>query len=344
MEEKKEEPSPHLKGVSGIQNMGNTCYSNATLQMLRNVLEWTSYCLHVSLPEKNTTSKRVFSAYQDVLQSLWSAYYPAYVRPLGFLSEVKQAVQNTPYEMFGMPIQNDSHEYLVYLLDQFHEAIKKEVPFESCIISSNATPYEKMRILAENGWNRFYSKNQSEVVRLFFGMIRKTIECTGCHSVSYQWEVFNTLKIPCEGTTFYDWIKREVNEESTIEGYQCDACHGKHTATLQSHLWKMPPHLFITLRRFQYDGTKNMSPCPYDGQPLSFDTFYAKESDDPYRQRFYEVRSVVDHHGMHNGGHYTTQYSHGMTNQWWWVDDIQSVGIPSIRMSPSNYVFYFRRV
>jgi ubiquitin C-terminal hydrolase len=350
MEEKKEEQNPHLKGVSGIQNMGNTCYCNATLQMLRSVPEWTAYCLGtpfdtiLSHLSNETPSKKIMIAYQDVLKSIWSAYYPAYVRPIGFLSEVKQAVQNTPYEMFGMPVQNDSHEYLVYLLDQFHEALKKQVPFEPCVLAPHASPTDRMRCLAENGWNRFYSKNQSEIVRLFFGMIRKTIECTVCHTPSYQWEVFNTLKIPCEGQTFYDWIRKEVNEEFTLDEYQCDHCHKKQQAVIQSHLWRMPSHLFITLRRFHHDGTKNMIHCPYDGSPLSFEPFYAKESDDPYRQRMYEVRSVVDHHGMHSGGHYTAQYCHLLTNQWWWVDDIQSAGIPSLRASSSNYLFYFRRV
>ena len=33
------------KGVVGIQNMGNTCYCNSTLQLLRACPEWSAYCV-----------------------------------------------------------------------------------------------------------------------------------------------------------------------------------------------------------------------------------------------------------------------------------------------------------
>lgn len=341
---------PLLKGVVGIQNLGNTCYCNTTLQLIRASPEWDSYCLtenfeenlsHVSNDEPN---KRILLAYQDILRALWSAYKPAYIRPLGFISEVRKAVQNTPYEMFGMPVQNDSHEYLVYLLDHFHEALKQTVEWSESPLAPNATPLEKMRILAENGWNRFASKNSSEVVRLFFGMMRKTIHCTNCTNNTYQWEVFNSLKVPCNGKTFTEWIRNEVNEQTEIEDYKCDNCKGKYLAKISSHLWRLPQQLFVTLRRFHFNGQKNMSPCLYNGSPISFSEFYADESDDPFRNELYELRAVSDHHGSHLGGHYTAQFKHPITGQWWIFDDEQSRSMEQPIFSPSNYIFFFRRI
>ena len=168
IEEPKKDPS--LKGVVGIQNMGNTCYCNSTLQLIRACPEWNAYCLTQNfieqlknVPEENTY-KRILLAYQDILKSLWSAYKPAYVRPSGFISEVRKAVKGTVYEMFGVPIPNDSHEYLVYLLDSFHEAIKTEIPYVEVSLDSAKSENEKMILRAENGWNKFVSKNNSEVV------------------------------------------------------------------------------------------------------------------------------------------------------------------------------------
>ncbi len=190
-EETKKDTS--LKGVVGIQNMGNTCYCNTTLQLIRACPEWNAFCITNNFTEQlkhipeNNTYKRILLAYQDILKSLWSAYKPAYVRPLGFISEVKKAVKDTVYEMFGRPIPNDSHEYLVYLLDCFHEALKTEHNYSEKQIPEGVSETEKMRIMAENGWNRFVSKNNSEVVKLFFGMMRKTVTCTHCNNNSYQW-------------------------------------------------------------------------------------------------------------------------------------------------------------
>jgi ubiquitin C-terminal hydrolase len=340
---------PSLKGVVGIQNMGNTCYSNSTLQLLRASPEWNAFCLTQNfverlehLPEENTY-KRVLLAYQDILKSLWSAHKPAYVRPLGFISEVRKAVQGTVYEMFGIPIPNDSHEYLVYLLDSFHEAMKTQEPsYVEKPIQEDATKHEKMIIMAENGWNRFVSKQSSEVVHLFFGMIRKTIQCTNCQNNSYQWEVFNSLKIPCEGETFHDWIRNEV-KESEIEDYQCEKCKGRHLAKIASHLWKLPHSLFVTLRRFHFNGSKNMTNCPYQGENLSFSEFFADESNDPSRYWSYELRGVSDHHGTHMGGHYTAQFKHPITGEWWWMDDENAKKLEQAEFSSSNYIFFFRK-
>ena len=339
-----------LKGVVGIQNMGNTCYCNSTLQLLRACSEWDAYCLQQNFSEQlqhlpeSDANKRVLLAYQDILRSLWSAYQPAYVRPLGFISEVCKAVKGTVYESFGMPVPNDSHEYLVYLLDHFHEAIRTTVPYVEKTVSVVATPVERMRILAENGWNRFLANHSSPVVQLFFGMMRKTVRCTNCENKTYQWEVFNSLKVPCEGATFMEWIQKEVNEQSEIEGYQCDHCHGRHTAQKSSHLWKLPDNLFITLHRFQYNGHKNMTACPYQGDQLSFQSFFAEESEGAQQAWNYEIRGVSDHHGSHLGGHYTAQFKHPITQEWWWFDDERARPLANPQFSATNYIFFFKKL
>jgi ubiquitin C-terminal hydrolase len=245
--------------------------------------------------------------------------------------------------MFGLPVQNDSHEYLVYLLDHFHEAMRQEAPWTPLPLSSDLPPEQNMRRQAHNGWYSYLSKNMSPIVYLFFGMMRKTVECQTCHTKTYQWEVFNSLKIPCEGTTFLEWIQREASERSEIEGYRCETCKDKRTATLSSHLWQLPHHLFITLRRFQYNGQKNMIPCPYRGEPLSFDPFFAPESNHESRSMIYEVRGISDHHGSHGGGHYSAQFMHPLTGEWWNMDDQTTQPLSVPRFSASNYIFYFRR-
>lgn len=344
-----------LKGVVGIQNMGNTCYCNSTLQLIRACPEWNAFCLTQNfieqlknIPEDNAP-KRILLAYQDILKSVWSAYKPAYVRPLGFISEVRKAVKGTVYEMFGIPVPNDSHEYLVYLLDKFHEAIKTETIYTEIICDDSANNTEKMRIMAENGWNTYLSKNKSEIVDRFFGMMRKTIHCTRCKNNTYQWEVFNSLKIPCEGSTFQQWIKNEV-VDSEIEGYECENCKKlaqdstvRHTAKLYTHIWKLPHSLFITLRRFNYDGQKNMTVCPYNGGSMNFTEFFAEESADSSRNWTYELRGVSDHHGSHIGGHYTAQFKHPVSNEWWLIDDETTYKQDRAMVGASNYIFYFRR-
>lgn len=334
-----------LKGVVGIQNMGNTCYCNSTLQLLRACPEWNAFCITENFKEKlsdNNTNKKILLAYQDIIKSLWSASKPAYVRPLGFINEVQKAVKGTVYEMFGKPIPNDSHEYLVYLLDNFHEALKSEGEFQEEKIDESLDEVQKMIMMANMGWTRFASKNNSKVLEIFFGMIRKTIHCTNCKNNSYQWEVFNSLKIPCEGISFLDWIQNEL-KESEIEDYNCEKCKNKYLAKIYSHIWKLPSSLFITLRRFNFDGRKNMLKCPYNGENMSFENFFADESNDSSRKWTYEIRGISDHHGSHMGGHYTAQFKHPISKEWWLFDDETSHKLENPLFSTSNYIFFFKK-
>jgi ubiquitin C-terminal hydrolase len=234
------------------------------------------------------------------------------------------------------------------LLDCFHEAIKTEFPYIEKDIPNFSSDAEKMNIMAENGWNKYLSKNNSEVVNRFFGMMRKTLHCTNCKNDSYQWEVFNSLKIPCEGQTFKDWIQNEV-KDSEVEGRQCENCtkltpgDDRHLAKIYTHIWKLPHSLFLTLRRFNWDGKKNMSVCPYEGEDISFTDFFAKESNDPSKLWKYELRGVSDHHGSHMGGHYTAQFKHPISGEWWRIDDETAMKQDRAQFSASNYIFFFRK-
>jgi ubiquitin carboxyl-terminal hydrolase 2/21 len=342
-----EEQNVSLKGVVGIQNMGNTCYCNSTLQLLRASNDWNIFCItqdfttQLQYLSDGDPNKLILLAYQDILKALWSAYKPAYVRPVGFISEVRKAVNGTVYESFGFPVPNDSHEYLVYLLDHFHEAIKTDEEHKQIEIPADIDRHQRMQIMAINAWNNFLSKNSSEIVRCFFGMMRKTVVCFNCKNATYQWELFNSIKIPCEGHTIQEWIGKEVNEVTDIEAYRCDNCHGRHPAKKYSHLWKLPSNLFVTIHRFNFNGHKNMTTCPYNGSNLSFTEFYAEESDDVFRFRNFELRAISDHHGTHMGGHYTAQFKHPISQEWWWFDDESTRPMAEPQFSASNYIFLF---
>ena len=291
------------QGVTGIQNVGNTCYAAATLQLLRACTEWDYYCMKdakTSVPP-STSSQRILAAYQDINRSLWSAYTPAYVRPLGFFHEIREAVRGTVYDSFAQPIPQDAHEFLVYLLDQFHQA----------------------RMISK-------TPEQSPLMDLFFGTTRKTVTCGHCRHITHREEIFNVLSVPCKGATFAEWMAGTSVEEA-IEGFACDACHGRHPAVIRTVLHTLPPNLFVALQRFEPSGSKNMVACPYDGMPFMINGI-------PY-----EVRGVIDHHGSHRGGHYTAQWKHPFSQEWWWFDDEKARALQMPTFGASTYVMLLKR-
>lgn len=316
------------KGIVGIQNMGNTCYANSTIQILRACPEWSAFVLTSEFGKAGTPVPKptsILLAYQDIIKSLWSAARPAYVRPLGFFSVIQEAVRGSVYESFGRREPNDCHEYLVYLLDNFHEALRTD---------SSKDPFTADL------------KPNSPVVDLFFGLIRKTVCCEACGTKSTRFEPFNVFKIPCDGgATFLDWATAEL-ADSAVDDYDCVACRPtRRRATIESRLWRLPQALFVSLRRFQPNGMKIMSPVPYDGAPVTFTELFAADSPDPSRDWKYEVRAVADHHGNHMGGHYSAQFCHPATRQFWLIDDERSTPLPAGPVfGRSTYVVFFRRI
>jgi ubiquitin C-terminal hydrolase len=341
--------NPSLRGIVGLQNMGNTCYANSTIQLIRCAPEISALVVDEALSSniRDTSSGpgKVLLAYQDLIRTMWSAYRPAYVRPLGFLTEIEACVKGTVYSNFGMRMQNDSHEYLVYLLDNFHEALNENKGVTSTSTTALSPDQNRsMTQLAEDGWNEFISRNKSPIIENCFGMIRQTTECQNCHNKSHQWQTFNVFKIPCEGTSFADWISAEFRPEE-IEGYDCTVCRPeRQRATLSRHIWRLPNVLFASLRRFTPDMRKIMTPCPYDGSAVNFNEYFAPESTHPSRTWSYDLRGIVDHHGSHMGGHYSSQICHPLSQEWWMIDDEMSMRLPGPRLHmPANYMYLFRR-
>jgi ubiquitin C-terminal hydrolase len=87
-----------------------------------------------------------------------------------------------------------------------------------------------------------------------------------------------------------------------------------------------------------------MTPCPYRGEILDLQSFFAPETLHDSRNDRYEVRGISDHHGHLGGGHYTAQFKHPLTGEWWNMDDHTASSLPAPSFSSSNYLFYFRRI
>ena len=345
---------PRLKGVVGLQNMGNTCYANSTVQLLRAVPELNAFCLQENLEalcvNKESTEAKVLLAYQDLLKSLWSAHRPAYVRPLGFLTAIRDNVRGTFYESFGRPQQNDSHEYMTYLLDNFHEALNKNHgATHQANPEAHPTTPEEMRAFAEQGWTHFTNRHSSPIVDMFFGMTRKSIQCQGCKNSTYRWETFNVFKISSSGKTFDEWIRNEYVPEE-IEEFECTPCKtaekGRQKVKIHSQIWRLPSTLFVGVKRFTPDGRKSLTACPYDNKGVCFGPYFAEESEHVSRTWRYECRGIADHHGpVIMGGHYSAQFQHPVTNDFWFIDDNQSQFMErGPFFGPSTYLMFFRRI
>ena len=315
------------KGVVGIINMGNTCYANSTIQLLKAFPALSAFCLSTESDPSNPDTKeaKVWLGYRDLLNSLWSGYKPAYCRPAGFLAAIHDAVQNTQYDQFATRMPNDAHEYLVFLLDRFQTAVGKPLlpPAEDADDPTKA-------------WHASFARDFSPVVSKFFGQLEKCVKCTTCSHESRTYEVFNSLKVSPQtpSVSLEKALEQEFHNEE-IDEYSCDNCKTRSKAIVSHMIKRLPPYLFTVVRRFEGTGRKDHRVVSAT-ESLQLTPFTAEGCEEA--NRTYKLLGIVDHHGSAFGGHYIAQIKHLANNQWYLYDDENAHSLNAPSVGPSAYI------
>lgn len=110
------------RGLTGLQNLGNTCYLNSAVQALSNCPPLTRFfldCQGYVRPEK---SPMLSKSYMKLISELWHKKRPSYVVPSGIVSGIKVV-----HPMFRGYNQQDAQEFLRCFMDQLHEDLKYPV-------------------------------------------------------------------------------------------------------------------------------------------------------------------------------------------------------------------------
>lgn len=111
------------------------------------------------------------------------------IRPSRFKKVIgERAKQFTGYH------QQDSQEFLSYLLDGLHEDLNKVTtkPFIEDVDLPNIPDKE----LAAKYWENFLKRNDSIIVDLFYGQFKSTITCPKCTKVSVRFDPFLVFSLP----------------------------------------------------------------------------------------------------------------------------------------------------
>ncbi|XP_028987361.1 ubiquitin carboxyl-terminal hydrolase 33 isoform X2 [Betta splendens] len=133
--ETEEEDDLRARGLTGLKNIGNTCYMNAALQALSNCPPLTQFFLECDGLVRTDKKPALCQSYQKLVSDLWHKNRPSYVVPINLFQGIK-AIN----PMFRGYSQQDSQEFLRCLMDQLHEELKETV-LEPCD-QSNSIPVD----------------------------------------------------------------------------------------------------------------------------------------------------------------------------------------------------------
>ncbi len=320
-------------GVCGLINLGNTCYLNSSIQIMRAIPEWAAFCSDYDASGNNAPQVQMLKSYIDLTRGMWSQKKPMICRPALFLKDLRAAVRNTIYDQFAAPIPNDGHEFMQYMLDQFHEALKSTGPQAA----DDATP-------AVRAWCDLWKRDYSPLVNMVFGLDRVRCICSTCGHVSTRFETFNMLKINIgeSGESFRDIMEKE-RAATEIEDYACEKCAPQRgPARIVRDFWRLPRNIMLVFRRFNEDRTKSTRPVPIC-EDISFKSFFAEESPDESADWTYNPIATLDHFGNHMGGHYSAQTYNCVMKKWYLYDDTNVNEIPKPSYGSSTYIIVLRR-
>ena len=108
------------QGLSGLCNLGNTCYLNSSIQVLLNVHEMNLYLKDVKNVNK-TQDSIILKEYLNLYNVLMSGN--VIVSPNRFIKNIHEISKIKQNEFCGFS-QNDATEFLHFIIDCIHESLK----------------------------------------------------------------------------------------------------------------------------------------------------------------------------------------------------------------------------
>lgn len=187
-------PTARVNGTTGLNNLGNTCFMNSSIQCLSNTRALTVYFLkelhQKELNQNNPDSLNGLLAlrYGTLIKNLWSCSSRT-IAPLKMRWTVGKFAPQ--FSGFG---QHDAQELLDFLLDGLHEDLNRITtkPYTPMKDSNNRSDLE----VSVEFWNNHVARNRSIIVDLFHGQLKSTLRCCTCGFTSVTFDPFSFLSLP----------------------------------------------------------------------------------------------------------------------------------------------------
>ncbi|XP_075508702.1 LOW QUALITY PROTEIN: ubiquitin carboxyl-terminal hydrolase 9-like [Primulina tabacum] len=184
-------------GLAGLQNLGNTCFMNSSIQCLAHTQHVVEYFLQDYSDEINRQNPlgmhgELALSFGELLRKLWSSGRTP-VAPRAFKGKLARfAPQFSGYN------QHDSQELLAFLLDGLHEDLNrvKQKPY----IETKDFDGRPDKEVADEFWRYHKARNDSVIVDICQGQYKSTLVCPVCDKISITFDPFMYLSLPLPST------------------------------------------------------------------------------------------------------------------------------------------------
>lgn len=334
------------KGLTGLGNLGNTCFINSSMQILSHTYELNDFL------NKETYKKRLTNKYESALliewdnlrSMMWSEN--CIISPGKFIKTIQKLAHIKKIDIFTGFSQNDLPEFLLFIVDCFHTALAREVNMTIHGSAQNTTDkiavqcFEKIKSMYANEyseiWNMFYGIHVSQIISLETGEVMST---------SPEPYFMINLSIPTNNKQpslidcFDLYVEGEILENENA--WFNEETKLKQNVKKKISYWSLPNILVVDMKRFNSRNIKNQILVDFPLENLNLSKYvigYKKES------YVYDLYGICNHSGNVFGGHYTS-YIKNANGKWYHFNDtnVTEITNESQLISPKAYCLFYRK-
>lgn len=296
--------------ISTLLNLGNTCYINACLQILCKIDKLNELLDEEGKTKLLQTNKNV----KVLLLNEWNELRKlmqkttGLISPNRFLKTLQYVAKETKTEIFTGHEQNDINELFIYLINLFHEALKREVNVS--IKGEIKNKKDKIALKCYQEIINEYKNGYSEINQIFNGMSISIIsDYKTKKEINYKCETYLTLELPIaekNNVNLKDCFNLYTEEEILTgeNGWYNEETNEKVDIMKKILFWSLPQILVITLKRFVKVGMKNHKYVDFPTEELDLSEYVIGYNKEKYK---YKLLGINNHYGrVPQGGHYTT--------------------------------------
>ncbi|KAM6407695.1 ubiquitin carboxyl-terminal hydrolase 42 [Rhynochetos jubatus] len=301
----------------GLQNLGNTCFLNSTLQCLTYTPPLANYML--TLEHTKSCHEEGFCmmcTMETHINQVLCCSNNA-IKPTSVINGLKRIGKH-----FHFGSQEDAHEFLSFTVDALQKA---------CL----------------NGSTKLDRSSQATtlIYQIFGGYLRSRVKCLNCKAVSDTYEPFLDITLDIKAVTSVTKALEQFVKPEQLDGensYKCSKCKKMVPASKRYTIHRSSNVLTISLKRFaNFTGGKINKDVKY---PEYLD-LRAYMSQSIGESLVYALYAVLVHSGFNcNAGHYLCFIKAG--NGLWYRMNDASVELSDIKtvLNQQAYVlFYIRR-